>query len=172
MNQLTLTQTQQILLTSITRRATSLQRTASRARLVLSVADTQNQRASGAANNVGRDTVGRWANRWRSSHDQLNELEANYQTGRLLLGDYRTRIVRDILSDAPRSGAPPIITEAQKQQILALAAEEPTKVGVPVTHWSHDLLARTAVDKGIIATISSTHIGRFLKAGHAQTASQ
>lgn len=170
MNQLT--QTQQTILTNITRQATSPQRTVFRARLVLSVAATQNQRASGLANKTGRDTVGRWVNRWRSSQDQLEELEAGYQSGRLSLRDYRARIVGDILSDAPRSGAPPTITEAQKQQIITLAAEEPNTVGVPVTHWSHHLLARAAVDNGIIAKISATHVGRFLKASHAKTPSQ
>jgi hypothetical protein len=111
-------------------------------------------------------------NRWRQHQDQLDELEACHRSGQLSLNDYHTRIVVDVLSDAPRSGAPPVITEAQKQQIITLAAEEPAKAGVPVTHWSHELLARTAVDKGIIAKISATHVGRFLKAGHAETPSQ
>lgn len=172
MDKLTLTQTQQTILTSLIRQTTSPQRTVCRARLVLSVAITHNQRASGIANNTGRDTVGRWVHRWREHQTQLDELEADYLAKHVSRNDYRARIVADVLSDAPRSGAPPVITEAQKQQIITLAAEEPTKAGVPVTHWSHNLLARTVVDKGIIAKISPTHVGRFLKASHTKTSSQ
>jgi hypothetical protein len=42
--------------------------------------------------------------------------------------------------------------------------------GVPVTHWSHELLAQAVVGKGIVKTISAAQIGRFLKERSIATA--
>jgi putative transposase len=77
-----------------------------------------------------------------------------------------------LLSDAKRPGAPATFSEAQKQQIIALAASKPEDEGVPVTHWSHEILAQTVVDKGIVKTISAAQIGRFLKKGDSAASSQ
>jgi putative transposase len=77
-----------------------------------------------------------------------------------------------LLADAKRPGAPATFTEEQKRQILAVAARKPEDEGVPVTHWSHDLLAQRVIDKGIVKTISPAHIGRFLKECDAQASSQ
>lgn len=46
------------------------------------------------------------------------------------------RLLATLLSDAQRSGTPPTITEAQKAQILALAAEKPETASIPITHWT------------------------------------
>jgi putative transposase len=80
------------------------------------------------------------------------------------------RELETILADAERPGAPATFTEEQKQQIIAVATRKPEDEGVPVTHWSHELLAQTAVDKGIVKTISPAQIGRFLKEGRITTA--
>lgn len=77
-----------------------------------------------------------------------------------------------MLEDADRPGAPATFTESQKQQIIAMATRKPEDEGVPVTHWSHDLLARTVVDKGIVTSISPAQIGRFLKGSHAAASSE
>ena len=68
-----------------------------------------------------------------------------------------------LLADAERPASPATFTEEQKRQIIAMATRKPEEEGVPVTHWSHDLLAKTVVDKGIVQTISPAQIGRFLK---------
>jgi len=81
------------------------------------------------------------------------------------------RELEAILADAERPGAPATFTEAQKQQIIAMAARKPEDEGIPVTHWSHEILAQTVVDKGIVKTISPAQIGRFLKERRPQASS-
>jgi hypothetical protein len=66
-----------------------------------------------------------------------------------------------MLTDAPRPGTPAPFPEEQQRPILAGAACNSEDEGVPLTHWSHDLLARTLVGKGLVKTISPAHIGRF-----------
>ncbi len=120
---------------------------------------------------VGRDTVRRWCQRWQTSQTELDRLETEYQAGTLSETRYR-REIETLLADAKRPGAPATFSEAQKQQIIAIAAREPEDEGIAVTHWSHEILAQTVVDKGIVKTISAAQIGRFLKERHTQASSQ
>jgi hypothetical protein len=53
-----------------------------------------------------------------------------------------------------------------------MATRKPEDEEVPVTHWSHDLLARTVVDKGIVKSISPAQIGRFLKGSQPAASSE
>ena len=48
--------------------------------------------------------------------------------------------------------------------VKALACELPTKAGVPPARWHCPDLARTAVEQGIVASISGTTIWRWLSA--------
>jgi transposase len=67
------------------------------------------------------------------------------------------------LADAPRSGAPATITAEQICAIVALACEPPEAGGIPISHWSAADLAREAVRRGIVTSISPRSVGRFLK---------
>jgi transposase len=69
------------------------------------------------------------------------------------------------LADAPRPGTPPSFTPEQICAILALACEPPETSGVPITHWSQSALAREAVNRGMVQSISHSSVGRFLKGG-------
>ncbi|MFB9984681.1 helix-turn-helix domain-containing protein [Mesorhizobium kowhaii] len=75
------------------------------------------------------------------------------------------------LQDAPRSGAPATITAEQTCAIVALACERPDDGAVPISHWSTSDLAREAVRRGIITSISPRSVGRFLKRIRPQAAS-
>jgi putative transposase len=160
---LILTPKQSQCLSEITRASTSAQRLVQRASIILGKAQSSNQSAIAKAVGVDRDTVGLWLSRWESAQEDLSDLEAKFQAGELSTGLYRRKI-EQLLCDAPRPGAPPTFTEAQKQQIIALASEEPSQAGVPVTHWSRELLAQTVPTKGIAPSISPAQVGRFLKA--------
>lgn len=48
-------------------------------------------------------------------------------------------------------------------QIMALACEDPETLDVPISHWSQSELARQAVARGIVKSISHGSVGRFLK---------
>jgi len=69
--------------------------------------------------------------------------------------------IKEILSDAPRPGAPPRISQSDRDRLVALACEPPEKYGLPFTHWTHKELSKQAVKMGII--LSPSHLGRILK---------
>lgn len=162
MKNLTLTPKQTQLVTNLVHARTSPQCVVLRAGLILDSAASGNKSSVATKYFVGRDTVRRWCQRWQSYQAELDRLESENQAGTLSDTLYR-REIETILADAERPGAPATFTEEQKRQILAVATRKPEDEGVPVTHWSHELLAQTVVDKGIVKTISAAQIGRFLK---------
>lgn len=168
MKQITLTKTQQTLLSTITNASTSSQRLVRRANLILVGCTTGNQLATAKQTGYARDTVHKWFLRWQSAYDELEQLETEYTAGRLSGFKY-IRALTTLLDDAPRPGHPTTFTEAEKQKIIALATEKPEAVGVPITHWTHKLLRNTIIDKGIVSTISPSQVGRFLKQGYTTT---
>jgi hypothetical protein len=46
---------------------------------------------------------------------------------------------------------------------MALACEDPERLDVPISQWSQSELARQAVSRGIVKSISHGSLGRFLK---------
>ena len=69
----------------------------------------------------------------------------------------------EIISDRPRSGAPSRISMQQKQQIVALACEDPEDYGFVMTDWTHQVLAEAAVKQKIVDRVSASYTGRLLK---------
>ena len=69
------------------------------------------------------------------------------------------------LADAARSGAPATFTAEPVCAIMALACEPPKASDLPLSHWSQSELAREAVRRGIVDSISHGSVGRFLKRG-------
>jgi len=51
----------------------------------------------------------------------------------------------------------------QKQQLIALACENPQDYGLEITDWTYEMLAKTAIAKMIVETISPSHLGKILK---------
>lgn len=76
------------------------------------------------------------------------------------------------LSDAERPGAPATFTPEQVCAIMALACEPPEQSDLPLSHWSQSELAREAVRRGIVDSISHGSVGRFLKRCRPQAASR
>jgi putative transposase len=96
-----------------------------------------------------RTTVRRWRRHWLKRQDCA---------------------VPERLQDAPRSGAPATFSAEQWCQIIALACEPPEASARPISHWTPRELADEARQRGIVATISERHVGRFLQSGRSQTA--
>jgi putative transposase len=69
------------------------------------------------------------------------------------------------LSDAPRCGAPATFTPEQICQIMAMACEDPERLDVPISQWTQSELARQAVSRGIVESISHGSVGHFFKKG-------
>jgi putative transposase len=80
--------------------------------------------------------------------------------------------VPERLQDAPRPGAPATFSAEQWCQIIALACEPPEASGRPSSHWTPRELADEACKRGIVATISKRHVGRFLQSGRSQAAQE
>ena len=120
------------------------QQVALRAWIILLATDGIGNRDSARRLRVTVQTVRCWRRRWDSAPDLA---------------------LVDRLADAPRPGTPPTFTPEQICAILALACEPPDASGVPITHWSQSALAREAIKRGLVETISHGSIGRFLKGG-------
>jgi transposase len=68
------------------------------------------------------------------------------------------------LRDRPRTGRPPAFSPEVVVAIKALACELPDTCGVPLSRWHAPDLARAAVERGIVASISGTTVWRWLSA--------
>ena len=144
-----LSETERQELEQFTRRHSTPQQLALRARSVLAA-------ATGANNcQIARQLVGslalvrRWRDRWRAVQPvSLEELA-----------------IAERLMDAPRPGAPVRITAEQVCQLVALACETPADAARPISQWTSRELADEIVKRGIVPQISGRHAARLLKRG-------
>jgi putative transposase len=82
-----------------------------------------------------------------------------------------TTMIVEALTDHPRSGTPATFTAEQIVQIVAVACEDPADAGRPVSHWTPREVAEEVRKRGIVETISTRSVGRFLKSGRFTAAS-
>jgi transposase len=106
---------------------------------------------------LGRRQVGRWRRRWAHTWFRLIAIECGETKADL------RRAVQAVLTDEPRPGAPGKFTPEQVTQILAVACEPPEKSGRPITHWTGHELADEVVKRGIVASISTSQVNRYLR---------
>ena len=121
------------------------------AQIILHLADGHNAPEVARLLGTSRLTVRRWCRHW-------------------LARPHCT--VRERLHDAPRPGTPATFSVEQWCQIMALACEPPADSQRPISHWTPRELADEAIKRGIVATLSARHVGRFLKSRRPQTAPQ
>jgi transposase len=136
-----------------------------RASIILQSAAGARNRHIAAVLGISDVTVRLWRTRWAKAAAQVAvvEGEAPEETVRDL--------IQQVLSDAPRGGRPATFTPEQICQIIVLAGEAPEDSGRPVSHWTPWELADEAMTRGIVSSISTRSIGRFLKRGGPQTPS-
>jgi putative transposase len=106
---------------------------------------------------VDRQRVSRWRRRWAAEMAALNAAEDAGASD----GDLQQRIVQ-VLGDEARSGAPAKFSAEQVAQLIALACESPGDSALPVSHWTPSELAREAVKRGLVESISVRQFDRFL----------
>lgn len=110
---------------------------------------------------LNRQQVGLWRQRWREAWDALCVWECTEP--------HRLReAIFDVLSDAPRPGAPATFTAEQVSRIVALACEPPKLSGRPIDHWTHRELRDEAINRKIVTAISVSHVGRILQQAAVQ----
>jgi hypothetical protein len=130
-------------LTALARAPSTPQKLAERARIILLAGRGRGVEETAGELAIWRKTVSTWRRRW---------MDAEATAG-----------VAARLSDAPRSGAPATFTAEVICKIVALSCENPETLDVPISHWSQSELARQAVRRGIVESISHGSVGRFLK---------
>lgn len=72
-------------------------------------------------------------------------------------------MIKQVLSDAPRSGCTGTFTAEQVTEILAVACEPPENSNRPIEHWTHRELTDEVIKRGIVPSISISRVGSFLK---------
>jgi putative transposase len=148
---------QQEILQTLTRSSTCPQAVAQRAGMILLAFDGRDNEAIAQILGCERHSAGLWRRRWANAFDRLVLVECCEGLHAL------RRAVQELLADLPRPGAPGKFTAEQVTQILAVACELPEDSGRPVSHWTPRELADEVVKRGIVASISPRHVGRFLK---------
>ena len=162
---ITLTERQRTALEHITRRSTHPHAQVMRAHILLRAHAGDNNFAIATALGIHVETPRLWRGRWAAVAADLSSVEEDMDD--LTLLDF----ILTLLADEPRPGAPAVFSPEQICRIVAMACEDPTASGHPVTHWTPSELAREAVKRGILDRISPRSVGRFLKRGRPQTAS-
>ena len=146
---------QRAVLERLLRQHSCPQALALRVRIVLGAAE--GTRIEPLANTLGCSplTVQKWRDRWADALSLLAVAEAE--------PSQRTTTIGAILADAPRSGRPPVFSAEQVVQIVNLACTAPRAVGRPIDAWTPRERADEAEHQGVVASISATTVGRFLR---------
>ena len=76
-----------------------------------------------------------------------------------------TTMLVEALTAHPRAGTPATLTAEQIVQMVAVACEDPTDSGRPVSHWTPREVAEEVRKRGMVETISTRSVGRFLQSG-------
>jgi putative transposase len=148
------------------RRQTSPQRLVRRAKILLALETGATQCHVMRQMHLNRGTVQMWCRRWGALASQLEHMEAAGCRDKAL-----TTAIVEALTDRPRSGTPATFPAAQIVQIVAVACEDPADSGRPVSHWTPREVAEEVRKRGIVETISTRSVGRFLKSGGFTTPS-
>jgi transposase len=156
-----LTEKQLSVLEELSRSRTVSVATATRARIILlGFRGIRNEDISPQVG-LNRHQVGRWRKRWRNAWDDLCLWECS-EPQRLREG------ILKVLSDAPRPGAGPRFTAEQVARIVAVACESPALSGRPIARWTQRELREEVIHRGIVESISSSHVGRILSEAAVQ----
>ena len=142
----------------IARRQTSPQRLGRRAKILLALETGATQCHVMRQMHLNRGTVQMWCRRWCACAAKLEHMEADGSSDKAL-----TPVIVEAFTDSPRAGTPAIFTAEQIVQIVAVACEDPADSGRPVSHWTPREIAAEVRKRGIVETISSRSVGRFVK---------
>ena len=163
---LIVTERQQTTLDVMTRSSTCPQGVAQRARMILLAFAGEDNETIARKLRCERPAVGIWRRRWVRAFERLTLIECGEKQPAL------AHAIERLLGDSPRSGWAGKFTAEQVTHILAVACEPPDKCGRPVTHWTPRELADEVKKRGLVTSISPRQVGRFLKYGGTETASE
>jgi transposase len=147
---------QELLIKIIHRRSVSafLKR---RVKAVLAASTGKQNKEISAEDGLESHFVSRWRKRWSLAHQHWRESDSTLRppiTEHLLLS---------WLHDKKGRGRKNHFTPDQRTKVVALCRESPEESGFPVTHWSAERLAKAAIARHIVDTISQRTVARILK---------
>jgi len=151
---------QQDILETIARSREASHSLVQRAQIMLLAHAGDNNKVIGQRLALCEETVGFWRKRWLTESLALEKKADQPKQLR--------EAISQLLADKPRPGCPGLFTAEQICQLLAIACETPPEY---LSQWTQPELARTAIERGIVDTISPSSIGRFLKSGGFETPS-
>jgi len=128
-----------------------------RARFILRGFCKQNNITIAQRMDVNRETVGLWRRRWQGSFQALLHMQFSEP-----MATFRRAII-ECLSDAPRSGSPGEFSAEQIVEVIGIACEPPENSDRPVTSWTGREIADEACKRGIVDSISRSHVNRILR---------
>ena len=111
---------------------------------------------------LGRDAVGRWRRRWQHEFERLTLVEGLEEPADL------RRAIQAVLSDEQRSGRPCDFTAEQLTMIFAVACEAVEESGRPVARWTQREIIDEVVQRGIVKSISTSHLSTLLSEAQLQ----
>jgi len=151
---LPMTDLQHSLLGKIASRHGTAQQKSKRAQILLLGSKGQAHSVVSQTLSVSINTVKKWRTRWYEAYEELSQIETETDLLQSLLL---------FLKDLPRPGTPAKFTETQRSQIVALACDKPINHQLEMTDWTYEMLALTAQAKGIVSSISESHVRLILK---------
>ena len=110
------------------------------------------------------ETITKWRNRYAAKEIELTKTEE--ETPRKLRS-----IIEKILSDEQRSGRSATFTDEQVACIVVMSCQKPEELGLPFSHWTPELLKDESIKRGIVPSISTSQVRRFLKRKRFEAAS-
>lgn len=151
-----LSEKQQVILEEFSRSRTVAQSVVQRSTVILRGFQKWLNKDIAVEVGLNRQQVGVWRQRWREAWEALCVWECR-EPQRL------REAILDVLSDAPRPGAPPTFLADQVARMVALACESPKLSGRPISRWTLTELRHEVLARNIVETISRAQVGRFLQ---------
>lgn len=157
-----MTERQQEVLLKLSRSTTVEYRLRQRARLILLAFEKKLNIEIALEVELNPDQVGAWRRRWREAFEQLTIIEGMEPACEL------QKAIVTLLSDEKRRGTKPKFTAEQLTMIFTIACEAVEESGRPVARWTQKEIINEAVKRGIIESMSTSHISTLLKEAQLQ----
>lgn len=143
----------------LSRSRTEEPRLVERAAIVLNGVAGMSHVEQGKLLGIDRQRPRRWTVRWIAANDKLTTAADDGDTSDRQV----EKLVFAALADERRSGTPPKFSAEQLTRLIALACERPEASNIPVNRLTPAELAREAVKRGIVESISPRHLDRIMK---------
>lgn len=99
--------------------------------------------------------VGKWRRRFLEHNERLSAISIEKPN------DLEKELL-DVISDAPRAGAPAKFTADQRTMIVLIACQDPADYDFEVSNWSLPKLKKAIIAKEVVTDISEASINRIL----------